>query len=483
MAHYAKNSLPLDRSALPEPIFDEHPGYIDLYWRAWELAWDHVVEKPGASASPYMDEAFDPDTIWIWDTCFMVHFCKFAPHLFPGIQSFDNFYRPLHDGVRSTLQIQHPDNPPLFAWIEHEYLRFTGDLARVERVLVRDQSLQKHYAFIESAQAGQTVPGCVCPLAAQRTPYGYHWNGISSGMDNTPRGRQAYGEILWFDLLAQQALAAQRIAALAARIGRDDLAAPFLTRHENLRALAQRYYWNDEDGTFYDIRHDDPTVQVKVKTPAAYWGLLAGFCDKQQAARLAALADDADGGFGGPVPWPSVTRDDPDFHADGFYWQGGIWLPMAYMATCALRQSGHAEIADRLAERLLAHMFTTWQQAEPSTIWEAYSPTRPEPATDKAEFAGQKVRPDFCGWSALGPISLFIESVIGIHRADALDRTVQWRIHRTTRHGVKRFRFGEIVCDLVYDRGACTVRSSAAFTLVINGQSFPVRPGEQRFAV
>ena len=483
MAHYAKNPLPLDRSALPEPVFDENPEWIDFYWKAWELAWDHVVEKPGAPASPYMDEAFDPDTIWIWDTCFMVHFCKFAPQLFPGIQSFDNFYRPLHEGASSTLKIQHPDNPPLFAWIEDEYLRYTGDLDRVRRILEQDASLQKHYAFIDSAKAGTIVPGGVSPLAAERTPEGYHWNGISSGMDNTPRGREAYGDILWFDLLAQQALAALRIASLAGKIGREDIAESFRAEHETLKALANRYYWNDEDGTYYDIRHDDPTVQVKVKTPAAYWGLLAGFCDEAQAAQLAKLAEDAKGGFGGDAPWPSVTPDDPDFHADGYYWQGGIWLPMAYMATCALREGGHAETGDRLAERLLAHLFRTWKDYEPHTIWEAYSPTKPEPSTDKAEFEGQRVRPDFCGWSALGPISLFIESVIGIHSVDTLTRTAHWRLHRNTRHGVKRFRFGDIVADLIHENGTCTVTASGAFTLVINGQNFEIAAGEQEFSL
>lgn len=135
MSATAKNPQLLDRSRLPEPVFDENPGLVDFYWRAWELAWDHVVEKPGAPASPYIDEAFDPDTIWIWDTCFMVHFCKYAPELFPGIQSFDNFYKPLHEGTEFPLCIHHTDNPPLFAWIEDAYLRFTGHTSRVRTIL------------------------------------------------------------------------------------------------------------------------------------------------------------------------------------------------------------------------------------------------------------------------------------------------------------------------------------------------------------
>ena len=42
----------LDRSRLPEPVFSANPGYVDLYWKAWELAWDHVEEDDGLVSSP-----------------------------------------------------------------------------------------------------------------------------------------------------------------------------------------------------------------------------------------------------------------------------------------------------------------------------------------------------------------------------------------------------------------------------------------------
>lgn len=224
-------------------------------------------------------------------------------------------------------------------------------------------------------------------------------------------------------------------------------------------------------------------MQVKVKTLAAYWGLLTGFCDEAQAHRMAALADDPEHGFGGDIPWPRVTPDDPDFDPEGGYWRGGIGLPIVYMATCALRGSGHAEVADRLAERVVGHMFRTWQEYEPHTIWEAYSPTRPAPSTYNSEFAGALVRPDFCGGSALGPLSLFIESVIGIQSVDALAKTVHWRIRRRSRHGIQRFRFGTITCHLIYEEGVCTVHSSEAFTLTVGAQEFVVRPGDNHFVI
>ncbi len=216
----------LDHAALPSPVLDAEPALLELYRAAWELAYDHVVSRAGVPRSPYMDEGFDPDTIWIWDTCFMAHFCKYAPDLFPGVESFDNFYGPMYGAEPSSLRIHHPDNPPLFAWSEEEYVRHTGDLDRV-RWLLRDRRfLQQHFAFMEGTPAGSRFPHSTIPTTAERVAGGYRWEGVTSGMDNTPRApiqgeHGTSGDILWFDLAAQQALSARSIAALARLIGDD----------------------------------------------------------------------------------------------------------------------------------------------------------------------------------------------------------------------------------------------------------------------
>lgn len=77
---------------LPRPVFDEKPELVDFYYKAWDLAHSRIDEVPGLPAPRYMDEAHRSDRIWIWDTCFMVHFCKYCPDEFPGIASLENFY-------------------------------------------------------------------------------------------------------------------------------------------------------------------------------------------------------------------------------------------------------------------------------------------------------------------------------------------------------------------------------------------------------
>ncbi len=472
-----KLNLPeFDRAWCPEPVLDHEPDLLRLYWKAWELAWEHIKGCDGTPVSPFMDEAFSDVTIWIWDTCFMVHFCKYAPKTFPGIQSFENFYQVMHDGRQMSLTIQHPDNPPLFAWIEYEYAKLTGDTSRLKRVVAEKKYLQRHFDFIENAVPGMKPSYAVCPIDAKREPHGYRWSGNPNGMDNTPRGRDDYGSLLWVDLLAQQALAADRIAAIARMIGEQETAGKYSAEADERRALLNRYYWDEEDGIYYDIKADSGHARVKVKTPASYWPMLAGACDARQAARLEALARDPQV-FGGEAPWPSVERNDPAFRNGGMYWRGGIWLPTAYMATKALDRYGYHDTAAQLSINLLRHMLKTFDRYEPHTIWECYSPVRPMPATTKKDDGC--ARPDFCGWSAIGPVSLLIEDVLGFHDIDALQGRICWNKIQPGRHGIKRLSFGEIVTDIIADGRTVSVASNHPYTLVINDREFSITAGDQ----
>ena len=92
-----------------------------------------------------MDAAWDRSRNyqWVWDTCFMAMYCRYAPDQFPGIQSLDNFYELQRDDgfIAMTYDLNigeepYPDriNPPLFAWTEWMHFRATGDDSRLSRV-------------------------------------------------------------------------------------------------------------------------------------------------------------------------------------------------------------------------------------------------------------------------------------------------------------------------------------------------------------
>jgi hypothetical protein len=88
----------LDTTRLPQPVFAENPGFVELYWKAWNLAWDHVKINPDLPHPRHMDENIREDIIWIWDSEFMAMFCKYAPDIFPGVETLNNFYSAMLDG-------------------------------------------------------------------------------------------------------------------------------------------------------------------------------------------------------------------------------------------------------------------------------------------------------------------------------------------------------------------------------------------------
>lgn len=488
MALLAQNQSkgPLPKEMLPTPVYSPEPGFVDLYWKAWELAWDRVKYQEGVPQSPYMDENLWDDTIWIWDTEFMVLFCRYAPDIFPGIQSLDNFYRCILEQDATSLRIQHPDNPPFYSWVEWEYYKVTGDRERLNTVFVDHQWPQRHYQWFDSLKIGTQLHFEHAPILLQKEDLGYRWGDVQSGMDNTPRTADAISvkDMLWMDAAAQQALSALYISRVANELGRSDIAAEYDSLYSAGKQLLNDYYWDETDGFYYDINSSD-TTHIKVRTPAVYWAMLAEIPDKQQADRVAAYAADPLE-FGGRYPWPTVSRRHRCYdNATGDYWRGAVWLPTAYMATKALETYGYCQLADENALRLLRQMEETYSTFSPATIWECYSPSAPEPSIHTLPYNGksERVRPDFCGWSALGPISLFIENVLGFNNIDANARLVEWRKKGDGTQGIHNLRFGDTVTDIVADGNKLSVDSNHPYTLRINGKDLSIKIGKNKFNI
>jgi hypothetical protein len=466
-------SEPFDPAWTPEVVFDDHPGLVEFYWKTWQLAWDHVHTDATAPISPFMDEAFSNGDIWIWDTCFMGLFCKYAPDRFPGVQSLENFYQVLLDGMTSSQTVWHPDNPPLFAWVEWQNYKFTNDQARLRWLLEEKQYLQKHFAFFESSDMNKPIPGARNPMWLERSSdaVGYSWTGISSGMDNSPRERQF--QVYWVDAISQQALSARTISKMAEEIGNAAIRDEYLGYYNDYVSLINAHYWDSQDNFYYDIKEGTHEFN-KVKTMAAYWPLLARAANASQAQSMAGYASDP-AIFGGLVAFPALSRSDQDFDPQGRYWRGGMWLPTGYMGVKSLEEYGFQETADTAARSIVDHMYNTFVNYSPATVWECYSPTEAKPATLSS---GSGIsRPDFCGWSALGPISLIIENYLGFHTVDAQANRVEWRKYQTGRHGIRNLKFGNITTHIVGNSDSVTVWSSGAYTLSVNGTDYAITAG------
>lgn len=461
---------------VPQPVYAADTSLVSLYYKAWDMAKDHIRYDEGVASPQYMDEgcmgSYGTKTIWIWDTAFMTLFCKYSPENYPGVESLRNFYAPIHDGAPSSLIIHHPDNPPLFAWAEYEYYKFTHDRAHLDTLLLNNKYLQKHYEYFNTLSENTKLAFKHRPVKLENCGVGFKWSGNQSGMDNTPRNRG--GDILWVDAISQQALSALYISRIAEVCSDKKTAKEFNREYKRLKALVNKYYWEESTSCYYDLTYPD-LKSTKILTPASFWAMLAEIPTKRQAKMMAEYAL-SDSKLGGAYPWKSLTADDPDYVGDGGkYWRGSIWLPTAYMGIKALEKYGMRDLADETAEKLLNQINRTYKTYVTPSIWECYNPSADTPARNKQDL---EVRKDFCGWSALGPISLFIENVIGIYDVDASKNHVKWNIHHDFEHGLRNLKFGEAVADLIYSEGKITVETNRAFTLYVGNKKFNVQSGK-----
>lgn len=495
---------------IPVPVYESNPEYVEFYKKAWEIAFKHIKHIDGMPQTPYMDEAFCDTQVWIWDSCFMSLFCKYAREVFPGVETFNNFYEVLYGkkrlakiipgknepdwtgaipGVPYEMKIHIADNPPLFAWAEYENVLMSGNKEYIKELLYNKQFLQKHYEWIENLKAPVTCDGVMHPTCLTSYKYGYKWEGGRSGMDNTPRGRigvHAYEErpnnpdMFWLDAICQQALSAKMISELFKIIDDKENYEKWNSLYTKKKNIINELYWDEEDGFYYDI--DCNTHKFyKVKTIASYWTLIGGIANKNQAKKLVERLF-CENEFGGKVPFVSLSRDDPDFIDEGEYWRGGVWLPTAYATLKGLARYGYLNKAREVSEKLLLHMIKTYNEFEPHTIWETYSPTEYKPATDPYR-TGTFARSDFCGWSALGPVSVFIEYILGFYKVDAFEKKIYWLKPDDSQGkiGIENLRFGNIVTDIIWDGEKYIVKSNEPYTLEINGKVYDVVSGNNHF--
>lgn len=495
---------------IPKPVFDEHPEYEEIYLKAWELAFDHIKNISGMPQNPYMDEAFCATQVWIWDTCFMTLFCKFARKVFPGVETLNNFYKALYEGVHlpqiivpedepewthtipgtsHEIMVHIADNPPLFAWSEYENALMSGDKEYVKELLYKRKVLQKHYEWIEQLPLSNTPDTVSVPVCMISEENGYKWEGGCSGMDNTPRGRVGEHAIkerpnnpdmYWIDAICQQALSALILEKLYLLVGDTESAKAWNEKHSKKKQIINDLYWDDTDGFYYDI--DCNTHEFyKIMSIASYWTMTSETATKERAEKLVQYAQDPKK-FGGFIPLISLSRSDNDYDPEGRYWRGGFWLPTAYAALKGFGAYGYYDEAHEAALKIVEHMYRTYKEYDPHTIWECYNPEEYKPATSTGG-KNTRVKKDFCGWSALGPISIYLEYVLGFRKIDTFEKKVYWSKPNEVKGkiGIKNLSFGSVITDIIAVGNECTVVSNETYTLEINGKAFEIQAGKNTF--
>ena len=185
-----------------------------------------------------MDAAFDAEgrREWVWDTCFMSLFCRYAADQFPGVQSLDNFYDlQREDGFISmtydldtgTEPYKGLFNPPLFAWVEWEYYVITGDDSRFIRVIPHIERLMdwldRNHRTVPHRRLASLDSDVYDTSDSPENFQLYYFRSCgASGMDDSPRTprRLEAGQFYdWIDLSSQMALSFGILAKMHDRCG------------------------------------------------------------------------------------------------------------------------------------------------------------------------------------------------------------------------------------------------------------------------
>lgn len=429
--HYLKpGTFEEAKGVLPNPIWENHPKEIEMYWKAWEIAVGNIrqVQEGSGFVSPYLDVAYNGN-IFMWDSSFMMMFARYGYRFFPFQNSLDNFYAKQHpDGfICREIKADGADcferydpvstGPNLLPWAEMTYYKQYGDSERLHKVF---PVLCAYYKW----------------LKLNRTwPNGTYWSsGWGTGMDNMPRVQSKYsmiyshGHMVWLDTCLQQLFMANILLEIGFYLERWQEIEEFEDEIKMLASYIRNNLWDDKTGFLYD-QYADGSLNT-TKGIGAYWALYSDVLTKQQLDRMVTLLEDTTA-FNRTHRIPSLSADNPKYNPKGRYWQGGVWPGTNYMVITGLNNKGYTNLAKEIANNHYNKVFEVYKNT--GTFWEYYAPEIVEP--------GFMARKDFVGWTGLPPIAIFIEYILGI-RSDFSENKITWDITQKESHGVERYPFG-----------------------------------------
>ena len=327
----------------------------------------------------------------------------------------DGGYIPRETHVREGAALcWEPDfspNPPLSAIAEWKIASLVGDTARLAAV----------YPVL-SAQHGWLRRN-------RRLGDGTYWTtGLANGLDNSPSLGDGYP-----DLTAQQTHAAEILGRIAAVIGQDDAAAAWNAEREETGRAMNDHLWSDSLSFFSTSLPGGKHNPNKVVT--GFWPLWTGLVPAERVGDCARhLLDPLS--FWRHHPIPSLAADSPAYRSVGDYWLGSTWAPTNAATAWGFARAGRHDLARRLVHRHLKVMLEVFHTT--GCIWENYCADRSE--------RGSWSTPDY-SWTALGPIALLYEVMIGV-RPDALHERICWTLPEAPGWGLERIPLGPATVDL-----------------------------------
>ncbi len=413
---------------LPAPVLPEDwKDFAVLYRETWAMLF-RLVRTPRPDSGlpgPYISTGSNfPYTQFVWDSSFTAMATAYGYGVIPNestldvlyVRQFDGGYIPRASDVRDNLAIaSEPDfspNPPLLSLAEWSQACVSGDLERLRAVYPALVAMHRWLRM------------------NRRLPDGTYWTtGFANGLDNSPSLGDGYP-----CLTSQMAHDAEILGHMARLLGREEEAALWMQEWRETGEALNRYLWNEQQQFYATSLAEGGHNNNKVVT--GFWPLWAGVVPRERIAPLAGHLQNP-ACFWRHHPVPSLAADSPYFEPEGHYWRGSTWAPTNYAVIKGFMRAGRQDLGLETTLRHLTCMFETWKDS--GQIWENYG----------SEFSqrGSWSMADYC-WSALGPIALLLEVVIGLE-ADAFQQTLHWRPPVAQRLGVRRFRLGEATLSVL----------------------------------
>lgn len=409
-----------------------------MYDKALEITKSKVRggDKEPFFKKPFIDAAFN-NNIFLWDSCFMCCFCKYHMDELPVYQALDNFYdRMEEDGFicreyrangEALWTKDHPVsiNPPLLAFAELEIFGVSPDLERLKKVYpILKKNFQFHvdrYMMEDGLFYGDTMGLGMDNIP--RSPRGWEptegngWTHHELGEQLAAMNVSDEEKLNFFvreyvntktgvwtkqgryvDFTAQMAMYALQLKEIASKIDREEDIKAYDEFHAKVKTALNEKCWNEEDGFYYDLGFDK---QIQRRHIGMYWALLGQVVPEDRMAKFISHLKDPNE-FYRQTPLPALSAADPDYVGWGDYWLGGVWAPTVYMVLKGLTKVGEDELARELAAKVYENVAIVFEAT--GTFWENYAP-------DLISY-GMPAKRDFCGWTALIPISVYKEYIL-----------------------------------------------------------------------
>ena len=445
------------RHRLPVPVLPEEMArFGTLYDEAWQMLFRlvrHPVKESG-NRNPYIATCTHfTHSQFVWDTCFTTMAVAYGCRALPAYDTINLLYAAQHDGgyihretdTRDGMPILYePDfspNPPLLSVAEWQMALVTGDTARLKAVY---PLLVGYHEWLRQHR---------------RLPDGTYWTtGLANGLDNSPSLGDGYP-----CLTAQMAHDAETLGRIASAIGNGSDAAAWQREHEETTQAINDLLW-DEKTAFYSTSLPDGGHNPN-KVVTGFWPLWSGAVPQGRVEALARHLKEPKS-FWRTHPVPSLAADSEHFVPGGQYWLGSTWAPTNYMVVQGFERCGRHGLALETALRHLDCMSAVYRDT--GFIWENY-------CSEELKRGSWSMH-DYC-WSALAPVALLIEIVLGI-RLDAIHHRIVWTLPPYDDIGIRDLPFGHGTVSLIkterYGQRGIQVETEEAFLLVLANENMQI---------